>query len=279
MSQTIQAVLDSVKTSLKEKGIESYSLDARLILSKALDLPQIKLVTHNNDEINERELHIIEEYTKRRLRREPMQYILGHCEFMGLDFELNKNTLIPRADTENAVEIAISIIKEKGYKKVLDIGTGSGAIAVSIGKYTDADITASDISRAALDMAERNARKNNVNVKFIKSDIFENIDDRYDMIISNPPYIERGAIADLDAQVKDHEPLLALDGGEDGLDLYRKIIDGSPHFLKKGGCIIFEIGYNQGYALYNLLKESNFENISLSKDLAGLDRVIRGYAL
>ncbi len=279
MSRTIQAVLDSVRARLNEKGIESAFLDARLILAEALELSQIQLVTHNNDEIKDNELHIIEEYTKRRLKGEPMQYILGRCEFMGLELHVDRSTLIPRPDTENVVEAAINIIRERKYKTVLDIGTGSGAIAVSIGKYTDAHVTALDISAAALDVAKGNAENNNVNVRFIKSDLFENITESYDMIVSNPPYIERANIATLDIQVKDYEPVSALDGGEDGLDFYRKIIASSPRFLKKGGCIIFEIGYNQGYALCNLLKKSNFVNISVGKDLAGLDRVVTGYAL
>ncbi len=279
MSQTIQAVLDKVKTALKEKGIESSSLDAALILSEVLKLSRIQLVTHNNDEISDDKLHIIEEYTKRRLGREPMQYILGHCEFMGMDFEVNKNTLIPRADTENVVERAIDIIREKGYKSVLDIGTGSGAIAVSIGKYTDTDVTAVDISRPALETAVKNARKNNVNINFIESDLFENVRGSFDMIVSNPPYIESSVIDTLDVQVRDHEPVLALDGGEDGLYFYRRIISKLPVFLKKKGCIIFEIGYNQGYALCSMLKENNFKNISVRQDLSGLDRVVTGFAL
>ncbi len=277
MSQTIQAVLDSVRTELRSADIESFSIDSQLIVSEALGIDKIQLVTHNTDEISGDKLNIIKEYTARRLKKEPMQYILGHCEFMGLDFKVNRNTLIPRADTENLVEEAVNIIKEKGCKSVLDIGTGSGAIAVSIGKYTDADVTAVDISKAALNIAEENARLNNVNVDFIESDLFENVKGCFDMIVSNPPYIETATIDKLDAGVKDFEPLSALDGGYDGLCFYRKITEVSPRFLKKGGCIIFEIGYNQGSALSRMLNEKGFKNVSVRKDLAGLDRVVTGY--
>ncbi len=277
MSQTIQAVLDSVRTKLRAADIESFSIDAQLIVSEALGVDKIKLVTHNTDEISDDKLNIIKEYTARRLKREPMQYILGRCEFMGLDFKVDRNTLIPRADTENLVEEAINIIKEKGYRNVLDIGTGSGAIAVSIGKYTAAEVTAVDISKAALSIAEENARQNNVYVNFIESDLFANVKGSFDMIVSNPPYIERAVIDTLDSQVKDHEPLSALDGGEDGLDFYRRITADLHRFLKKKGCIIFEIGYNQGYALYDMLVKNNFRNISVKKDLAGMDRVVTGY--
>lgn len=273
----IQAVLDNVRSELKAAGIESFSIDSQLIVSEALGIEKIQLVTHNTDEISDDKLNIIKEYASRRIKREPMQYILGHCEFMGLDFRVDRNTLIPRADTENIVEEAISIIKEKGYKTVLDIGTGSGAIAVSIGKYTDAEITAVDISKSALAVAEENAQKNNVSVNFIESDLFENVEDSFDLIVSNPPYIESAVIDTLDSQVKDFEPLSALDGGVDGLSFYRKIIAELPRFLKKRGCIIFEIGYNQGYALSGMLKENSFKDIKIKKDLAGLDRVVTGY--
>jgi release factor glutamine methyltransferase len=249
-------------------------------MMNATGYTQMQLITHDTDEISSDAEKTLALTLAQRLEMKPMQYILGHCEFMGLDFEVNENTLIPRPDTEVLVESAIEAIKKHNCKTVLDMCTGSGAIAVSIAKYTGAKVTATDISEKALDVARRNAEKNNVNVNFIKSDLFQNISGKFDIILSNPPYIESAVVDTLDSGVKDYEPRLALDGGDDGLDFYKKIVESAPRFLTNCcGALMFEIGYNQADALKNILCEHQFDKILIKKDLAGLNRVAIGYKI
>ena len=274
---TIKTLLNSIKIRFKESNIETYSLDAQLILCHVLNLDKIKLITNDSLVIDDNNLLTIESMVIRRLNNEPMQYILGKCEFMGLMFYVNEGTLIPRSDTEILVEEAINIIKKNNYKSAIDIGTGSGAIAISLNKYTNIAMTAVDISTKALEVAKKNAVANDANVEFINSDLFHNVNNKYDIIVSNPPYIEKNIIPTLMPQVKDFEPLLALDGGEDGLDFYKIIINDAINYINAKGCIIFEIGYNQGLAVSNILKDNGYTNISVIKDLAGLDRVVVGY--
>lgn len=272
-------VLNSIKSDFKAAGIESYSLDAQLIIMKVMNISRVKLLTYPDMEISGDKLALINSMAKERLEFKPMQYILGHCEFMGLDFIVNEHTLIPRGDTEILVEQAIATINDSGFNSVLDIGTGSGAIAVSIAKYTDANVTAVDISSDALKIAEKNSKTNNTNVNFIKSDLFEKVTGSFDIIVSNPPYIETAVIDTLEAQVKDYEPHLALDGGKDGLFFYRKIVQNCHKYLNSGGYLMFEIGYNQGDALKYIMKNADFSEIQIKKDLAGLDRLVIGKKL
>lgn len=269
-------VLNRLKNDFKNKGIETYSLDAQLIIMKALDVSRVKLLTYPDMEINDEAYSNIVSMANERMMLKPIQYIIGKCEFMGMNFIVNENTLIPRCDTEILVEQAIATINDSGYNSVLDIGTGSGAIAVSIAKYTNADVTAVDISKDALCVAEKNAALNNVNVKFINSDLFENVSGKFDVIVSNPPYIETHIIDTLESQVKDYEPHLALDGGEDGLYFYRKIVQNCHKFLNPNGYLMFEIGYNQAQQLQNIMKNADFTAIEQKKDLAGLDRLVIG---
>ncbi len=273
-----EAVIE-VKNRLEESNIPSALLDAELIVGRAAGMTRALLLAHPERELDEKESGYIRDMLKKRLSRIPMQYILGSCEFMGFNFNVNRSTLIPRSDTETVVEKAIDIIKEKKYKTALDIGTGSGAIAVSIAKYTDTAVTASDISQSAIDTARLNAEQNNVSVDFVKSDMFSELEGRFDIIISNPPYIERDVIKTLEPEVRKYEPITALDGGEDGLCFYRVITKEAPKHLNKGGALIFEIGCNQAYAVKKLMKINNFDEISVNKDLSGLDRVVIGFKI
>lgn len=208
----------------------------------------------------------------------PVQYIIGGCEFMSLEFYVNENTLIPRADTEISVEYVIDKFKNCNKVNILDIGTGSGCIAVSLAYYLkNVNITAVDISENALKVAAENAGRNNVaeKITFLKYNILNGFSDNFpelDCIISNPPYIESETIESLEKNVRDYEPLTALDGGKDGLDFYKAIINGCR--LKLGGALVLEIGYNQAAAVSELLEKSGrFKNIKILKDYGGCDRV------
>lgn len=196
-----------------------------------------------------------------------------------MDFIVDENVLIPRIDTEILVEKLIDEINSRSESvEVLDIGTGSGAIAITIAKETKAKVTAVDVSPKALEIAKRNAELNQVNVEFILSDLFENVGGCFDIIVSNPPYIESAEIDKLMPEVKDFEPILALDGGETGLKFYEKIVNSAPKFLKSNGKLFFEIGYNQGESVPNLMK-GKFKNIKVIKDYSNNDRVVIGEKL
>lgn len=220
---------------------------------------------------------LCEEYFKlidKRRERIPLQYITGRQEFMGIDFLVNENVLIPRQDTEVLVESVLPFVKGK---RVLDICTGSGCIAVSLSLLGNpAKVTASDKSEAALSLARKNAERAGALVTFIKSDLFDNIEGNFDIIISNPPYISENEMKELEPEVKEHEPSMALWGGMDGLYFYRRIISASPSYLKCGGRLFFEIGYSQAHSVKRLMEQQGFSDINIVKDYAGLDRVAGG---
>lgn len=210
----------------------------------------------------------------KRRERIPLQYITGRQEFMGIDFLVNENVLIPRQDTEVLVESVLPFVKGK---RVLDICTGSGCIAVSLSLLGNpAKVTASDKSEAALSLARKNAERAGALVTFIKSDLFDNIEGNFDIIISNPPYISENEMKELEPEVKEHEPSMALWGGMDGLYFYRRIISASPSYLKCGGRLFFEIGYSQAHSVKRLMEQQGFSDINIVKDYAGLDRVAGG---
>ena len=203
----------------------------------------------------------------------PFAYITGEQEFYGLQFSVNENVLIPRADTEILVEYALSV----GGKNVLDLCTGSGCIAVTLAKNLQgARVTAVDISPAALEVAKKNASENGCDVSFLEMDILSEIPQgKYDLIVSNPPYIEKAELSTLMKDVIEFEPRLALDGGTDGLIFYKRICDFAPQILEKGGTLAFEIGYNQYESVYEIMKE-NFTEIGYKEDLSGIKRVLYG---
>lgn len=266
MVKSLKEVLSSGKEILAKNNIDIR--EARLLLAFALDIEHselIKIDTCTNEQY-EKYIKCIE----RRINGEPFAYIVGSKEFMKLKFEVNKDVLIPREDTEILVLEAIK--QEK--KNILDLCTGSGCIAISLAKYiNDARVDAVDISKEALKVAIRNALNNEVKVNFIESDLFENVKEKYDMIVSNPPYIKTSVIAELQQEVK-NEPMKALDGGEDGLYFYDKISKEAVNFLNENGVILFEIGYDQGEEVSNMLLKYGYQNIKIIKDLSNNDRVI-----
>ncbi len=260
---------------LKLAGIEEAENDAWLLLSKECKMDRTAYYMHMKDEILPEQLNEYKGLIKKRAERVPLQYITGEQEFMGLTFHVNSNVLIPRQDTETLVEEAIKLV-EPGMS-ILDMCTGSGCIIISIlKKCSGIQGTGSDISKQALNVAKENAKLNNVAVDFERSDMFENLSDKYDMIVSNPPYIRSDVVPTLMPEVCEFEPLDALDGHEDGLYFYRKIIKECKSFLKEDGKILFEIGNDQGQAVSDMLTYAGFRNVRVIKDLAHNDRVVVG---
>ncbi len=222
------------------------------------------------------------EWIERRKKREPLEYITGYTEFMGLPFFVNENVLIPRQDTETLVEEIYPMCEGK---RVLDMCTGSGCIGLSIAAFgRPSRIVLSDVSAEALCVAEKNWRhilkqdeyRLSSEVVFICGDLFDGIEGTYDVIVSNPPYIEADAISGLMPEVRDFEPVLALNGGGDGLDFYRRIISAAPQYLSPEGMLCMEIGYNQGESVPDLMREHGFEDVGIKKDLVGNDRIVSG---
>lgn len=256
------------------KNIKEANLKIRILFSKVLNIPKEFLLAHSEDEISDFQKEQILEGIKKLNNNIPIQYIVNEQEFMGLKFFVNENVLIPQPDTEILVEEIINNYKERKIK-ILDLCTGSGCIAISLKKYLpQAEIFASDISEKALNIAQNNAKQNNTEINFIKSDLFQNLQDKFDIIVSNPPYIKTDIIKTLDEEVQ-NEPIIALDGGNDGLDFYEKILKEAYNYLKDEGKLYLEIGYDQKEDLINLYKnDKRYKNIECIKDLANNDRVI-----
>lgn len=261
------------------QGLQKESI---LVLSKLLNQDKSYIYAYGDREVS---VEIEEEYLNimEKLEKDyPIQYILKEEEFMGLNFYVDEGVLIPRYDTEVLVEYIINYI-ETNYKNeninILDIGTGSGAIALSIAHYCrNARLYAVDIEDKAIEIAEINKNRFNLsNVKILKSNLFDKIDEKFEIIVSNPPYISKEEIEKLDSKVKDFEPRIALDGGCDGLDYYREISRKSKEYLKAGGLLIYEIGYDQGELVKNILFDENFKGIDILKDLQGHNRVVLGF--
>ena len=272
----IKELLEYGKNNLIEKE-EPYRL-SKMLLKSILNVDTTYLVINIEKEITKE----IENKYKKGIHDlksgKPLQYITSKQEFMGLDFYVDENVLIPQPDTEILVEEVLKKVEKlKDKINVLDICTGSGAIGVSIAKNaTNVNVTMSDISENALKVAQKNAKINEVldKCKFIKSDMFQNIEEKYNVIVSNPPYIKSKIIKTLEKEVQ-NEPLIALDGGEDGLDFYKIIIQTAYKHLKENGILALEIGYDQKEEVINLIEESNkYINIYCKKDLAGNDRII-----
>ena len=261
---------------LEEAGIEEAKLDARLLLEYICHTDRNTLLVHGDSERNAMEEQFYYMCIEKRAARIPLQHITGEQEFMGLTFRVNEHTLIPRQDTEILVEEGMRHMFDG--MRILDMCTGSGCILLSLLKYSnECEGTGVDISKEALKVAEENAERLGLKAEFIQGDLFENLPDmKYDMIISNPPYIETAVIETLMPEVREHEPIQALDGMEDGLFFYQRIVEKAGGFLTKGGWLLFEIGYNQGEAVRELMKEKGFQNIEIVKDYAGLDRVVLG---
>ena len=273
---TIHDVLKLNITKLKEHNIEEPILKAKILLAFVLCKTKEYLLINQNEEINKDIIKIYETNIEKIINGFPIQYITNKKEFMGLDFFVNESVLIPRNDTEILVEESLNIIKKHNMHEILDLCTGSGAIAVSIAKNIEnAKIIATDISEEALKIAEKNAMQNEVSkrILFKKSDMFNDIDCLFDLVISNPPYIEEKTIKKLSNEVQ-KEPQIALNGGKDGLKFYRIIANNEKKVLRKNGYLLLEIGYNQKNDVIKILDNSKYKNIYSKKDLEGNDRII-----
>ena len=263
---------------LKAAGVENEAAESWFLMETVCQISRSFYLLHERDEMEHGQETAYLELTEKRCQRIPLQYLTGEQEFMGLPFAVNEHVLIPRQDTEVLVEEAISILKsEMPDADVLDLCTGSGCIGISIHSFCpDTKVTGADISEEALQVAKHNALQNQVSVNFVHSDLFSGISGCFDMIVSNPPYIPSKVIDTLMPEVRDHEPVGALDGKEDGLYFYRKITEESVAHLNDGGYLLYEIGYDQAEAISGFMKEHGFNDIEVIRDLAGLDRVVRG---
>lgn len=256
---------------MEQAGSADAAYDAKLMLCAVLGIEPTELAFRAGNVLDSAQISALEEMLKRRLDGEPMQYIEGKAYFMGLAFRVNQNVLIPRQDTETLCEAALEAIKGCKNPRVLDMCTGSGALAVSIARYAPgAKVTAADISPAALKVAAENAVDNGVNVEFIESDGFTQLKGRqFDVIVCNPPYLSQEDMDELQDEVK-REPALALFGGQDGYDFYRRFACEMQDVLIDGGCALFEVGINQAGNVAGL-----FDNSVIIKDLCGIDRVVK----
>lgn len=266
------------KRALAEAGIEEADLEARLLLEHVCGTSRNDLLAHGGREVLPEQETGYLTLLEKRAQRIPLQHLTGVQDFMGLEFDVNEHVLIPRQDTEILVEEAMRELRDG--MDILDMCTGSGCILISLLRYSnDCTGLGVDISGEALAVAEENARKllaPDQQVRFLKSDLFEGVDGMYDMIVSNPPYIPGDIIPGLMPEVREHEPLSALDGGEDGLDFYHRITEECRKYLKPGGMLFYEIGYDQGAAVSEILSREGFGEVRVIKDYAGLDRVVSG---
>ena len=266
------------KDRLTEAKIPEAELDARLLLEEVCGTDRNDLLVHGDKEVPPEQCDRYVEYIQRRQKREPLQQITGYQEFMGLRFKVTPDVLIPRQDTETLVEEVMRYLHDGMH--LLDMCTGSGCILLSLLKYSnDCEGTGCDISEKALKVAEENAEMLSLNASFVQSNLFENISGKYEFIVSNPPYIPTGVIPTLMEEVRDHEPVSALDGREDGLYFYREIVEKAGEYLYPGGMLFFEIGYDQAEKVSSLMRKAGYQEVTVCKDLAGLDRVVYGTLL
>lgn len=262
-------------TALEKAGIAEAALDARLLLEEVCGTNRTTLYAHGEKELTEAEKTQYMQWIQDRADRVPLQHILGKTEFMGLDFLVNEHVLCPRPDTEVLVEEVLKHLHDG--MRILDIGTGSGCILLSLLHYSnDCQGVGADISKEALQIARENGRRLGEQADFIESDLFEKVAGKFEIIVSNPPYIRRDELAGLMPEVRDHEPGKALDGGVDGLFFYREITKKAKVHLPGGGMLFYEIGCEQGPAVKKIMEDSGFREVEIVKDFSGLDRVVFG---
>lgn len=273
---TYRELYEIGKSRLAQAGIEEAALDARLLLEFVCRTARNDLLVHGDRAVEAEQESAYRELIGRRSAHIPLQHLTGVSEFMGLEFVVNEDVLIPRQDTEILVEEVMRNLHD-GFR-ILDMCTGSGCILLSLLHYSnDCSGVGADISEKALQVARRNAQNlNETNVSFVNSDLFEKVEGKFEIIVSNPPYIRTEVIPTLMEEVRLHEPIAALDGLADGLHFYREIVKESKKYLCGGGQLFFEIGYDQREAVTALMEQAGFRDVTAVKDYAGLDRVVYG---
>lgn len=293
---TLSQCLNRAKEQLDKAGVSDSSYDAFLLLEYVTGISRSKYLSCQNDDIDDEKLSKYERLVERRADKEPLQHIIGTACFFGYDYKVSPDVLVPRQETEILVERVLELASDYLSLDILDLCTGSGCIAVTLFleltkayenkescdyDYGKCDITATDISDAALDIARENANRligDSSKIHFVKSDMFDSLDtnNRYDIIVSNPPYIPTSDINELEPEVKDFDPRIALDGGSDGLSCYRRIVGESVNYLRDSGYLFMEMGYNQGEEIAAIMRDSGYGDIRIYKDLAGKNRIIGG---
>lgn len=276
----LREVYTEGKNRLQKAGVQSYEFDARQLLFFVFSIDANQYLLNQSMPLSEEEEKKVNSYfeaIQKRSEKIPLQYITGEQNFCGLDFYVNENVLIPRLDTEVLVEKILEY--EEPGQRVMDMCTGSGCIAITLQKLGRFQVMAVDISEEALTLARKNAQRNQSQVTFFQSNMFDQLSNtsKVDVIVSNPPYIESKVIDELDDEVKKYEPRLALDGMEDGLHFYRILAREGKRFLNEGGRLYVEIGFDQAEAVKEIFGAQGFLDIQVYKDLAGLDRVVAMY--
>ena len=272
---TYRELFEYGKKQLEDAGIEEAALDARLLLEYICHTDRNALLVHGDSVRSNLEEQFYRMVIEKRAQRIPLQHITGQQEFMGLTFKVNEHVLIPRQDTEILVEEAMRYLSDG--MRILAICTGSGCILLSLLKYSnECEGLGVDISDDALAVARENAQNLGLETEFRHSDLLEKVEGKFDMIVSNPPYIETTVIDTLMPEVREHEPMLALDGREDGLYFYRRIVEQCTSYMTRGARLFFEIGYDQGEAVKDMMIHKGFCEVEIIKDYAGLDRVVTG---
>lgn len=279
---TVNEIYQSGLKLLENNNIENSKFEAQSLLQKAFSLDRIGFIMHKTDKADENCSHNFLKFIEKRISGEPLQYILGEWSFMGFDFKVGRGVLIPRDDTEVVVNLCIDFLKNRADKKTVDLCSGSGAIAVALDKISGAKVTAVEIDETAFSYLETNVKENNSSVKPVMADALKICDTfadgGLDLIVSNPPYIKSADIETLQKEVQ-LEPRLALDGGEDGCDFYREIVNRWSRKLKKGGALAFELGEGQADAVKALMTEQGFSDFKISLDFGGVQRAIIGTLL
>lgn len=276
--KSVKELLELARKELKDSS-ETSALDGRILLKYILKKDDLYLLTHNEDLVDVEDERLFLKFIEERKQGKPIAYITREKEFMGFSFKVTQETLIPRPDTEILVTEAVEQIKEKKYTKILDLCSGSGAIGLSIAKILEfTNVTLSDINKEALLISKENGVRLDVQdrLKYVESDLFKEIHEKFDLITCNPPYINLEDYTNLSKNVKEYEPEIALYGGITGLDFYEEISREAKNYLTYGGMIIFEIGYDQSQEVEKMLKNNNFKSIKTLKDLSGRDRVVSG---
>ena len=279
---TILEIINLSTDFLNKKEVESPRINAELLLAHVLNCKRLDLYLKFDQPLKEDELDIYREFLKRRGRREPLQYIVGSVEFYGLEFNVNPSVLIPRSETEILVETVIENSNKEEQLKILDIGTGSGNIAISISKHlTNAKVWGTDASDEALKIADENSKNNSVGDRtyYLQNNILNGIqidEKEFDIIVSNPPYISKQEYTQLMPELKNYEPSISLTDENDGLTFYKEISNKANQLLKSGGKIYFEVGKDQHIDVIKILEQNNFINIKVKKDYSSIERVVYG---